>query len=75
MTDFYIVAQGCEYTGNPVTSTIQVFTDIKQAEKALIVMEEEDPGQYSQLFARNRETGRFECVADVEDGEVKLFVK
>jgi hypothetical protein len=72
MREFFVVANGCEYTGNPVAGTMQVFTDRDEAYEAVRASEREDPGQYAQVWAQRPEGG-FKAVAMVEDDEVVYF--
>jgi hypothetical protein len=72
MTEFFIVANGCEYTGNPVAGTIQVFTNRDEAYVAVRASEREDPGQYAQVWMQMTDGG-FAAVAMVEEDEIVYF--
>jgi hypothetical protein len=69
---FFIVANACEYTGNPVAATMQVFTDRDQAYEEVRCMERADPGQMAMVWVE-RPVGGFKAVAMVEDDEVVYF--
>lgn len=71
-TPFYIVANRCEYSGNPVASTMQVFTERDDAYEAVRSMERADPGQMAQIWIE-RPVGGFKAVAMVEDDQVVYF--
>ena len=70
--EFYIVAIRCEYTGNPVAATMQVFTDREEAYEAVRAMESADPEQGAQVWVE-RPVGGFKAVAMVEDDAVVYF--
>ena len=70
--EFYIVALRCEYTGNPVAATMQVFTDREEAYEAVRAMERADPEQGAQVWVE-RPVGGFKAVAMVEDDAVVYF--
>ena len=70
--EFYIVAIRCEYTGNPIASTMQVFTDREEAYEAVRAMERADPEQGAQVWVE-RPVGGFKAVAMVEDDAVVYF--
>ena len=70
--EFYIVAIRCEYTGNPVAATMQVFTDREEAYEAVRAMERADPEQGAQVWVE-RPVGGFKAVAMVEDDAVVYF--
>ena len=72
MREFFVVANGCEYTGNPVAGTMQVFTNREEAYEAVRQSEREDPGQYAQFWVQ-RPDGGFKAVAMVENDEVVYF--
>jgi hypothetical protein len=69
---FFIVAIACEYTGNPLASTMQVFTDRNDAYEAVRSMERADPEQGAQIWVE-RPVGGFKAVAMVEDDAVVYF--
>ena len=70
--EFYMVAIACEYTGNPVASTMHVFTHRDDAYEAVRSMERADPGQMATVWVE-RPVGGFKAVATVEDDEVVYF--
>jgi hypothetical protein len=70
--EFYMVAIACEYTGNPVASTMQVFTEREDAYEAVRAMERADPEQGAQIWVE-RPVGGFKAVAMVEDDAVVYF--
>ena len=70
--EFYIVAIRWEYTGNPIASTMQVFTDREEAYEAVRAMERADPEQGAQVWVE-RPVGGFKAVAMVEDDAVVYF--
>ena len=70
--EFYIVAIRCEYTGNPVAATMQVFTDREEAYEAVRAMERADPEQGAQVWVE-RPVGGFKAVSMVEDDAVVYF--
>lgn len=72
MREFFVVAQACEFTGNPVAGTMQVFTDRQEAVQAMFRMEDEDPGQSATTWCQ-REDGGFSVTACMLDGEVESF--
>jgi len=72
MREFFVVANACEYTGNPVAGTMQVFTNRAEAEAAMVRSEQEDPGQFAQMWVQ-REDGGFRAAACVEEGQVEMF--
>ena len=69
---FYIVANRCEYSGNPVASTMQVFTERDDAYEAIRAMERAAPGQMAQIWVE-RQVGGFKAVAMVEEDQVVYF--
>jgi len=69
---FYIVANACEYTGNPIAATMQVFTDREDAYDEVRAYERADPGQGAQVWVE-QPVGGFKAVAMVEDGDVVYF--
>ena len=69
---FYIVAIRCEYTGNPVAATMQVFSEWYDAYEAVRAMERADPEQGAQVWVE-RPVGGFKAVAMVEDDAVVYF--
>ena len=69
---FFIVAIRCEYRGNPIASTMQVFTDREEAYEAVRAMERADPEQGAQVWVE-RPVGGFKAVAMVEDDAVVYF--
>lgn len=70
--EFYMVAIACEYTGNPVAATMQVFTERDDAYEAVRMMERADPGQMATLWVE-LPVGGFKAVAMVEDDDVVYF--
>ena len=70
--EFYIVALRCEYTGNPVAATMQVFSERDEAYEAVRAMERADPEQGAQVWVE-RPVGGFKAVAMVEDDAVVYF--
>lgn len=70
--EFYIVANACEYTGNPVASTMQVFSNRDDAYETVRMMERADPGQMATVWVE-RPVGGFKAVAMVEDDQVVYF--
>ena len=70
--EFYMVAIACEYTGNPVASTMQVFTEREDAFEAVRAMERADPEQGAQVWVE-RPVGGFKAVAMVENDHVVYF--
>ena len=70
--EFYIVAIRCEYTGNPVAATMQVFSERDDAYEAVRAMERADPEQGAQVWVE-RPVGGFKAVAMVEDDAVVYF--
>jgi hypothetical protein len=72
MREFFVVAQACEFTGNPVAGTMQVFTDRQTAVQAMFRMEDEDPGQGATTWSSSH-TGGFSVTAFMVDGEVESF--
>ena len=70
--EFYIVALRCEYTGNPVAATMQVFTERDDAYEAVRAMERADPGQMATLWVE-LPVGGFKAVAMVVDNAVEYF--
>ena len=70
--EFYIVAIRCEYTGNPIASTMQVFSERDEAYEAVRAMERADPEQGAQVWVE-RPVGGFKAVAMVEDDAVVYF--
>ncbi len=70
--EFYMVAIACEYTGNPVAATMQVFTERDDAYEAVRMMERADPGQMATLWVE-LPVGGFKAVAMVEDDAVVYF--
>jgi len=71
-TPFFIVAIRCEYTGNPVAATMQVFSDREDAYEAVRAYERADPGQGAQVWVE-QPVGGFKAVAMVENDEVVYF--
>jgi len=69
---FFIVAIACEYTGNPVAATMQVFACRVDAHEAVRNMERADPGQMATVWVE-RPVGGFKAVAMVEDNAVVYF--
>jgi hypothetical protein len=69
---FFVVANACEYTGNPVAATMQVFTEREDAYEAVRAMERADPGQMATVWVE-RPVGGFKAVAMVEDDAVVYF--
>jgi len=69
---FFVVANACEYTGNPVAATMQVFTEREDAYEAVRAMERADPGQMARMWVE-RLVGGFTAVAMVEDDAVVYF--
>jgi hypothetical protein len=69
---FFIVANACEYRGNPIASTMQVFTDREDAYAEVRAMERADPGQMAMVWVE-RPVGGFKAVAMVEDDAVVYF--
>jgi len=70
MREFFVVANACEYTGNPVAGTMQVFTNRAEAEAAMVRSDQEDPGQFASMWAP-REDGGFRVVAFADEGQVE----
>jgi len=69
---FFIVANACEYSGNPIAYTMQVFTDREDAYEAVRAYERADPGQGAMVWVE-RPVGGFKAVAMVEDDAVVYF--
>jgi hypothetical protein len=72
MREFFVVANACEYTGHPVAGTMEVFTNRAEAEAAMVRSEQEDPGQFAQMWAQC-EGGGFRAVAFAPEGVVEMF--
>jgi hypothetical protein len=70
--EFYIVANACEYTGNPVASTMQVFSDRDDAYETVRMMERAHPGQMATVWVE-LPVGGFKAVAMAEDDQVVYF--
>ena len=71
-TPFFIVANACEYTGNPIAATMQVFTEREAAYAEVRAYERADPGQMAQVWVE-RPVGGFTAIAMVEDDAVVYF--
>lgn len=69
MSKFFIVANACEYTGQPVAGTIEVYITIGDAMEALKASDENDPGQYAQMWCQ-KDGGGFKATYGVDEGVV-----
>ena len=72
MSRFFIVANACEDSGYPVPGTIEVYVTLVDAMEALRVSDENDPGQYAQIWTQ-RDRGGFEATHGIDEGVVHAF--
>ena len=72
MSRFFIVANACEDSGYPAPGTIEVYVTLVDAMEALRVSDENDPGQYAQIWTQ-RDRGGFEASYGIDEGVVHAF--